>query len=279
MTTTLRPTGPEESTPGGGRARGYEIRVNGRRAGELRLATEPRAGVGRVERLVVEAADRRRGRGTVAALAAEEVLRDWGCAAVEVAVPAEPPAAAALAGTLGYRERGRNMVKPLGERPPALPPGSTTRALTDEEYPAWRDRDREEVIRSLTTRAVPEAVAVAAAERAHATRLPDGPATKDAWLRVLVHDGLDVGTLWVAAAAGLPADLGVDHWVFAVAVTEEHRGRGHGRSLMGEAERLVVAAGGRVLGLNVYADNTPALRLYESLGYRAVRHHLYKPLR
>ena len=32
------------------------------------------------------------------------------------------------------------------------------------------------------------------------------------------------------------------------------------------------------LGLNVFADNTPALRLYESLGYRPTRYHQYKTL-
>lgn len=45
-----------------------------------------------------------------------------------------------------------------------------------------------------------------------------------------------------------------------------------------EAERVCHAAGARLLGLNVFAGNTPALRLYASLGYRPVEIHLYKPL-
>ncbi|MDT0320720.1 GNAT family N-acetyltransferase [Streptomyces millisiae] len=280
MTTTLRPSGPEESTPEGGRARGYEIRVNARRVGELRLESDPRVGVGRVTRLTVDEADRRRGRATVAMLAAEEVLRAWDCASVEAAVPAEERALAALADALGYRERSRNMAKTLADRPPALPPGSTARAMTEQEYPAWLAHDRDGVTRALVERGVPEAVAAASAERSLATLLPEGPATKDAVLRVLTHDGADVGTLWVAVPGGRVADeLGLDAWVFSVEVAEAHRGRGHGRSLMLEAERVAAAAGARLLGLNVYAGNTPALRLYESLGYRTLRRHLYKPLR
>ncbi|TDC26575.1 GNAT family N-acetyltransferase [Streptomyces sp. 8K308] len=280
MTTTLRPSGPEESTPEGGRARTYEIRVNARRVGQLRLASDPRVGVGRVAHLTVDEADRRRGRATVAALAAEEVLRDWGCTEAEAVVPVEESGLAALADALGYRERSRNMAKTLADRPPALPPGSVARELTEQEYPAWMAHDLDGVIRTLTERGVPAAVAAASAERSFATLLPEGPATKGAWLRVLTHDGAAVGTLWVAVPGGRVADeLGLDAWVFAVEVAEAHRGRGHGRSLMLEAERIAAAAGARLLGLNVYAGNTPALRLYESLGYRTLRRHLYKSLR
>ncbi|MGW5697880.1 hypothetical protein ACWEWX_45820, partial [Streptomyces asiaticus] len=53
MTTTLRPTAPERHTDGGGRARAYEVCVNGRPVGTVRLATDARLGpaAGRIERL------------------------------------------------------------------------------------------------------------------------------------------------------------------------------------------------------------------------------------
>lgn len=35
MTTTLRPLGPEQSRPDGGRERAFEVRVNGRTVGGL----------------------------------------------------------------------------------------------------------------------------------------------------------------------------------------------------------------------------------------------------
>ena len=121
MTTTLRPTGPEQRTDDGGRARSYEVCVNGRPVGALDLATDDRLGpeVGRIERLDIDEPDRHRGRGTVAALAAEEVLRGWGCTQVAVSIPAQATTGLGLAGALGYAERGRNMVKELSETAPS----------------------------------------------------------------------------------------------------------------------------------------------------------------
>jgi GNAT superfamily N-acetyltransferase len=103
----------------------------------------------------------------------------------------------------------------------------------------------------------------------HAT-LPDGPATLQTALRVLSHHGTDVGHLWLRLRE--PA------WVFLVTVHPAHRGHGHGRALMLAAERECLASGVPVLGLNVFTANTPALRLYESLGYRSTDHHFFKPL-
>lgn len=281
MTTTLRPTGPEQRTDAGGRARSYEICVNGRPVGSLHLTTDDRLGpdVGRIERLGIDEPDRHRGRGTVAALAAEEVLRGWGCTQVAVSIPAQATTGLGLAGALGFGERGRNMVKELSEAP-ELPPGSEVRALGEAEYPAWFEHERAEYIRSWTDRGVTEEAALAKADAAYATLLPDGPATPGALLRVLSHDGADVGTLWVAIGPEEAAEAGgaLEGYVYGVKVAEEHRGRGHGRTLMLAAERDSLAAGARTIGLHVFGGNTPALRLYQSLGYRPTEYHLFKQL-
>jgi len=100
--------------------------------------------------------------------------------------------------------------------------------------------------------------------------LPDGPATAGAELLALVHSGATVGHLWLRVTE--PA------WVFSVEVPAEHRGAGHGRSLMLAAEEVSRQAGAETLRLNVFAGNTPALRLYESLGYRITERHFAKPL-
>lgn len=280
MTTTLRPRGREEHPEPGRRERAYDLCVNGRPAGSVRLSADERFGArtGRIQRLTVDPADRRRGRGTVAALASEELLRGWGCARVEVAVPAEAEGALELAAALGYSEARFSMVKRLAAAPPPLPPGSVPRPMTAEEYAVWRRRDHADLERRLARGGIPADRAGAKAAHAYRTHMPDGPDTAGMALRTLEHDGeAGAGWLWVRLN-GAP-HRAADAWVFLVEVAEDRRGRGHGRTLMLCAEHECAAAGVRALGLSVYADNAPARRLYDSLGYRVVERHLGKSLR
>ncbi|MEV5609805.1 GNAT family N-acetyltransferase [Streptomyces sp. NPDC052225] len=273
MTTTLRPTEPLQRTADGSRSRHYTVCVNSRPVGSLHLATHPVFGpsVAQLRDLRIDERDRGRGRGTVAALAAEEVARGWNCRRLEAAVPADQQALLRLAGALGYVERNRNMAKTLPARPPALPEGSVGRRMTEDEFGPWLDRAKEHYARSVAQRGAMEEDARLKAERDHAALLPEGIATPDVFLGVLEHDGERVGTLWVAQRS----DGG---YVYDVEVAPDHRGQGHGRSLMLLAEADSIAAGATRLGLNVFADNTPAQRLYESLGYEPTLYHLYKQL-
>lgn len=285
MTTTLRPAGPEQRTGSddGGtvRRRAYDICVNGRRAGAVELAAAAEDGLvtGRITRLTVDEADRRSGRATVAALAAEEVLRGWGARRVVVSVPAAGPALR-LATVLGYTERSRRLLKPMG--PPVAAAGSAgtdggaLAPMTDAHYGAWLARDHAALAARRTADGVRPDRAAAAAGRARRSLLPDGPATTGMAFRRLLHDGVDVGTLWLRLDGAPHPDA--DAWVHAVEVAEQHRGRGHGRTLMRAAERMCREAGRRVLGLDVEAGNVPALALHASLGYRPVEHLLSKPL-
>ncbi|MET9872224.1 GNAT family N-acetyltransferase, partial [Streptomyces sp. NPDC006386] len=43
-------------------------------------------------------------------------------------------------------------------------------------------------------------------------------------------------------------------------------------------EAQAIAEGRRTIGLNVFAGNTPAERLYASLGYKNKQYAVYKPL-
>ncbi|GAA1883881.1 GNAT family N-acetyltransferase [Streptomyces durmitorensis] len=273
MTTTLRPTGPLQQSADGAKSRTYEVRVNSRPVGGIELATHAVFGPGVAEMrdLSIKEPDRRRGRATVAVLAAEEVVRGWGCERIEVAVPAEAAAAHRLAVSLGYQERNRHMVKPLSAEPPALPPGIEGREMTEDEYEVWLAREKEDYAQTWIERGVPEAEARAKSDADHADHLPQGLATPGTSLSVLTQEGTKVGTLWLALRDG-------DAFVFDVEVDEEHRGRGHGRSLMLLAETQARAVGLTRMGLNVFAGNTPALRLYESLGYEPVMYYVYKQL-
>ncbi|MEU2560610.1 GNAT family N-acetyltransferase [Streptomyces longispororuber] len=274
MTTTLRPAGPlQRNAEDGTTSRAYDVCVNSRPVGRIHLATHPVFGsrVARILDLRIDEPDRHRGRGTVAALAAEEVARGWGCARIEAAVPATAPGALGLATALGYVERGRRLAKSLPPRPPALPDGVRARPMTGPEFTAWAAHAKAEYARDWAERGVPDDQARAKAERDYARLLPDGLATPGARLSVLLHEDTVVGTLWLAEEDG-------DGFVYDVEVGAEHRGRGHGRSLMLVAEAQCLEEGRSRVALHVFTGNTPALRLYESLGYEPVEHHLYKPL-
>ncbi|UNS95992.1 GNAT family N-acetyltransferase [Streptomyces tubbatahanensis] len=280
MTTTLRPTGPEGRDAEGRRHRAYEIRVNTRPVGALTLLGPRDSGppFGTIEHLHVEEGDRRRGRATVAALAAEEILRGWGCTHVEAhsaAAAGERAPGDHLSAALGYAERSRHMIKELRERP-ALPPGSEDRPLRDEEFAAWCEASDATYVGGMIDRGLTRAQAAAGAEASRRARLPEGAATQGVALRVLTCEGADVGTLWLAFTALPRRD--VDAWVFDVNVDPARRGAGHGRSLMTVAEHECLQRSAPRLGLNVFTDNTPAVRLYTSLGYRTAERFYVKKL-
>ncbi|MGV9991461.1 GNAT family N-acetyltransferase [Streptomyces sp. NPDC003374] len=273
MTTTLRPTEPLQHHADGTRSRRYQVCVNSRPVGAVHLATHPVFGqsVARILDLRVEEPDRRRGRGTVAALAAEEVARGWGCQRVEASVPADAEAAVRLVTALGYVQRNRGMEKRLGPSAPGLPAGTRSRPLSDDEYGPWLEQGKAHYARSWIDRGVPPGQAWAKSEDDHARLLPRGTATPGVLISALEHEGTRVGTLWLAVTG--------DHaFVYDVETEERFRGRGHGRSLMLLAERQSLEAGASVLGLNVFAGNTPAERLYDSLGYQPVLYAMYKNL-
>ncbi|MFE0644205.1 GNAT family N-acetyltransferase [Streptomyces sp. NPDC058877] len=278
MTTTLRPSEPLQQSADGGRSRTYDICVNSRRVGSVHVATDPAFGAasGLIERLRVEEPDRGRGRGTVAALASEEVLRSWGCGEVQVSVPADAEAALRLARSLGYTERSRNMAKELPAAPPELPEGFAYRPVTESEFEEWSAASRAAFAQSWIDRGVPEEQALAKAEDGRRRFLPQGLATPGVTVVVGLRDGRVVGHLWVGR---MECDQGAGTaFVFEVEVVEGERGKGYGRALMLLAERIALDAGERLVELHVFANNIPAIRLYESLGYRATCINSAKPL-
>ncbi|MFH8517185.1 GNAT family N-acetyltransferase [Streptomyces gelaticus] len=278
MTTTLRPTGPIQEGADGAKSRTYDVCDNGRPVGTVEIGTDAAFGsaTGELRSLSIEEPSRLRGRGTMAGLAAEEVLRGWGCGLVRLSVPEGNEGAARLAAALGYTERSRNMLKRLGPAAPALPDGVETREMSAEEFTAWQRTSVDTYAQSWIDQGVPAEQAMRKSRSDHARNLPDGLATGGMYFHVLVAGGTVVGHVWVSVREG--DDGETTGFVFDVEVDEEYRGRGHGRALMVQAEHITLAAGPRRLGLHVFAANTPALRLYESLGYRTTQYNLAKDL-
>lgn len=278
MTTTLRPTGPLHRTDDGMPSRSYDVCDNSRPVGAIELGTDGAFGTpaGVLRQLRIDEGVRRRGRGTIAALAAEEVLRGWGCGQVIASVPAEAEGALRLLQALGYTQRSSNMLKDLGREAPALPPGLVGRRMDEPEYAVWEERSRDGFRQSWIDRGLPPDQADAKAESGRLENLPNGLATPGVSIDVLVHDGDVVGHVWVSSREVSPGVVGA--FVYDVEVAEERRGKGYGRALMLHAERIAHGAGSGVLGLHVFAGNTPAIRLYESLGYTTTHRNVFKSL-
>lgn len=76
--------------------------------------------------------------------------------------------------------------------------------------------------------------------------------------------GDEAGAVVATAMVGYDGHRG---WVYYLAVDPAHRGAGHSRALMAEAERLLVERGCPKFMLMVRASNTAVVELYEHLGY------------
>jgi GNAT superfamily N-acetyltransferase len=105
---------------------------------------------------------------------------------------------------------------------------------------------------------------------------PEGrPAAGHVVYRVLDDHGQPAGALWIG-----PAELGQNHtyWVFKIEIDPSHRGTGLGRAAMILAEQVARGGGAVELGLSVFAHNTVAHHLYQSIGYQTTALTMRKPL-
>ncbi|TEA77171.1 GNAT family acetyltransferase [Allopusillimonas ginsengisoli] len=76
--------------------------------------------------------------------------------------------------------------------------------------------------------------------------------------------GTEAGQLMASAMVGFDGHRG---WVYYLAVDPAFRQRAHGKALIHEAERLLIARGCPKINLLVRSDNTQALEFYRRLGY------------
>lgn len=64
-------------------------------------------------------------------------------------------------------------------------------------------------------------------------------------------------------------------WNGGTGIIPSHRGKGLGRRLMEEAERMLLDKGVEMATLEALSKNEPAIKLYESVGYEIVDHLLF----
>ncbi|WP_350348594.1 GNAT family N-acetyltransferase [Agromyces sp. G08B096] len=114
----------------------------------------------------------------------------------------------------------------------------------------------------------------ARAREASETQFFDDGVVADGHLLFTVEaDGEEAGWLWIG-----PMENPANWYVWDVAIDERFQRRGLGRWTMQEAERIAREHGATALRLNVFAYNTGAIALYESLGFTPGALHLQKTL-
>ncbi len=120
-----------------------------------------------------------------------------------------------------------------------------------------------------------ELEAMALAQRDHDALLPDGLKTSDHYLFELLVDGDIVGTLWVYTQSDsvIPGA-----YIYDIEIYAEYYRMGYGRQAMLALEDWCAERQLRRIELNVFADNRPAIRLYEELDYRATNFSMQKNL-
>ena len=77
--------------------------------------------------------------------------------------------------------------------------------------------------------------------------------------------GLVAGEVVATCMAGYEGHRG---WINYLAVHPRHRGSGYATQILGEAERLLRAAGCPKINLQIRRSNTEVIAFYESIGFR-----------
>jgi GNAT superfamily N-acetyltransferase len=123
----------------------------------------------------------------------------------------------------------------------------------------------------------PESGSLERAREAYERFLPQGIDTPGHHLFVIRDEltGVGVGTIWIGAHPS-----GVEHvgMVLSLYVEANYRRQGYARQAMLGVENLARQLGWVSLGLQVFGDNQPAGRLYNSLGYKMRSMNMVKAL-
>jgi ribosomal protein S18 acetylase RimI-like enzyme len=168
--------------------------------------------------------------------------------------------ARALIGAVGTRNTaGRILLERMGFRPRGRPQ-ATYRLDPGSHRPATGSPESVDV-----RLATPDDLA-AALELYHEC-FPDGRFPEAVW-----RESIDAGTVYVAARDGrVVGVLNIDpsdRWIYHLGVVEAERKGGVGGFLLSRAlEHYWARHPGQTLGLDVNADNVPAIRLYRRQGF------------
>lgn len=204
---------------------------------------------------------RRQGHGARALELAEAWAQGRGAISLQVTTDPGDPAQAALFAR--YPVRARQMIKHITCRA-ELPDGVTGRLMTEAEFADFRDETEEGYAADIAgsgAMSLEKAKALSAAQMQEL--LPDGLQTAGHSFLSLCAGGEVVATNWLEHHRGPDVS-----WVYGVETHEQFRGKGYGRAAMMLGEQATLDAGDTHLALNVFGQNSVAIGLYRSMGYR-----------
>jgi len=205
---------------------------------------------------------RRRGYAT----SAVEWTRSWAASRTKrLAMVTDPtdPAHMALFGQNPLR--AQMMIKQVSGVD-SVPDGHTGRPMTEAEFVPWRaEQVRGYAGDIFGSGLLPLPEATTRAETQFDELLPQGMRTADNTFLCVDFGGEVVATIWLSHHYHPGTS-----WVFGVEVSQQSRGRGHGRAAMLLGEQSTLTAGDTHLALNVFGNNTTAIGLYDRLGYGTV---------
>ena len=152
----------------------------------------------------------------------------------------------------------------------------TLQRILTSEFPSWLDRSCTEYIDDLVVQgASPEQARLMAVESTLRS-FPDGALSPgNEIFHVMSEAGEPVGYLWIGQ--DVSADPGA-WWVWYIVINADQRGQGFGRAAMLLGQEYARIQGAHTLGLSVFAFNTGARALYESLGYETTSLKMLKKL-
>ena len=148
--------------------------------------------------------------------------------------------------------------------------------MPDTEFAAFRARAvHDYAIEKVAAGEWSQERAADLAEEQTAALLPDGKRTAGMFIVMAEIDEVGpVGYAWLSLKRPELASA----WIYDIAIDEEHRGKGYGRALLNGLEQVARENGLESIGLNVFAGNDYARRLYERAGYSATSIHMSKRL-
>ncbi len=118
--------------------------------------------------------------------------------------------------------------------------------------------------------------ALAISRQDHLRLLPQGLSTPDNYLMTVKDSstGFEVGVIWFKMEATEQASA----FIYDVFIKEAFRDQGYGRATMKALERFARERGLRSLLLHVFAHNSTAIHLYESVGFEVKSMNMEKRL-